>query len=226
MSSTELVEVLNEISAQCSMLRNKKPFFVVTVNPEFIMLAQDDPEFKKILNLADLAIPDGVGLKLAKSDLVIIPGRKLVEEILRTKKYKVFFLGGQNGVAAKMAKKYGGFFDEGEVNIKNPARNAEIVAKINSFRPDILLVAYGAPYQEKWLYANRRLLNARVLIGIGGVFDYLTGQAKLPPEWVNKAGLEWLWRLVHEPWRWRRQLSLVRFVLLQIFSPRRLLSSR
>jgi len=217
-SGTTSTEVLKEISAQCSMLRNKKPYFIVTVNPEFIMLAQDDPEFKNILNSADLAIADGVGLRLAGIKN-IIPGRKLVAELLK-KPYKFFFLGGQNGVAAEMAKKYGGASDHGEINIKNPVRNAEIIAKINKYKPDVLLVAYGAPYQEKWLYANCKLLNARVLIGVGGAFDYLTGKSALPPKFIETLGLEWLWRLVREPWRWRRQMNLVKFVLLQTFSPR------
>ncbi len=200
------------------------------------MLAQDDPEFKKILNSADLAIADGVGLRFAQQiqnlksqftnksqktnfkKLEIIPGRKLVEEILKLKKYKFFFLGGRNKVAEAMAKKYGGASDPGHDDIKSQIQNPKsqinlkIINKINNYKPDILLVAYGAPYQEKWLYANRYALNAKVAMGVGGVFDYLTGRAALPPEWINRLGLEWLWRLVHEPWRWRRQLSLIRFV--------------
>lgn len=200
--STELVEVLEKIA--------KEKLFIVTVNPEFVMLAQDDPEFKNILNNADLAIPDGVGLKLAGVKN-ILPGRKLVAELLK-KPYKFFFLGGKNGVAQEMAQKFGGAFDSGETDIKHPTRNAEIITKINKYKPDILLVAYGAPYQEKWLNANSQLLNARVRIGVGGAFDYLTGRSTVPPEWVNKIGLEWLWRLYHEPWRWRRQISLIRFV--------------
>lgn len=208
--STELVEVLTKIE--------KEELFIVTVNPEFVMLAQDDPEFKNILNNADLAIPDGVGLRFAQKTLNIIPGRKLVEEILKLNKYKVFFLGGQNGVAQEMAQKFGGAFGSGETDIKHPTRNAEIITKINKYKPDILLVAYGAPYQEKWLNANSQLLNARVRIGVGGAFDYLTGRSTVPPEWVNKIGLEWLWRLICEPWRWKRQLSLIKFVFLQTFS--------
>lgn len=210
--STEFVEVLTKI--------DKGVLFIVTVNPEFVMLAQDDSEFKNILNNADLAIPDGVGLKLAGVKN-ILPGRKLVAELLK-KPYKFFFLGGKNGVAQEMAEKFGGEFDSGETDIKHPTRNAEIITKINKYKPDILLVAYGAPYQEKWLNANSQLLNARVRIGVGGAFDYLTGRSIVPPEWVSRIGLEWLWRLYHEPWRWRRQLNLVKFVLLQTFSSLRL----
>lgn len=205
-SSTSASSVLAIINDQCQMSNKKNPFLIATVNPEFILEAQKDPEFKKVLNDFDLTIPDGVGLKFARHGLAIIPGRKLVEEILKLNKYKVFFLGGEDDVAQKMTLKYGGSYDKGEKNIKIPQRNSEIINKINKFKPDILLVAYGAPWQEKWLYANRHLLNAKVCIGVGGTFDYLTGKKSLPPEWVSKLGLEWLWRAIHNPRHWPRAL--------------------
>ena len=208
-SGTNMQEALGKIASE--------KLFVVTVNPEFVMLAQDDLEFKNILNNADLAIADGVGLKLAGLK-EIIPGRKLVEEIIKLKKYKIFYLGGQNGVAAEMAKKFGGESDPGHSDIRSqildPRENERIINKINNYKPDVLLVAYGAPYQEKWLDTNSQLLNARVRIGVGGTFDYLTGRKPLPPKWAP----EWLWRLAHEPWRWKRQINLVRFVLSLMFS--------
>lgn len=197
-NSTTMSEVLRKIG--------KKSLFIVTVNSEFIMLAQDDPEFKNILNNADLAIPDGVGLRFARPGLEIIPGRKLVEEILKLEKYKIFYLGGQDGVAEEMAKKFGGTFDPGEDDIKHPTRNQEIIKKINNYKPDILLVAYGAPWQEKWIWNNRKELKAKVCIGVGGTFDYLTGKTVLPPEWVSKLGFEWLWRAIRNPRHWPRAL--------------------
>ena len=211
-SSTSTSSVLEKVDE--FLQKNGKMKLVVTVNPEFVMLAHEDSEFKKILNSADLAIADGVGLKLAGVKNVV-PGRKLVEALLH-KGYKVFYLGSR--VATEMARKFGGGYDDGEIDIKKPLRNDEIVAKINKFKPDILLVAYGAPWQEKWLWANRQRLNAKVGMGVGGAFDYLTGRVSIPPEWLNKMGLEWLWRLVNQPWRWRRQLSLIRFCGRLIFS--------
>jgi len=208
-ASTELVEVLTKVDE--FVRKNHKLKLIVTVNPEFVMLAQEDEEFKKILNGADLAIADGVGLKLA-GVRNIVPGRRIVEALLQ-KGYKVFYLGSR--VASEMAKKYGGAYDDGEKSIRAGERESKrIVAKINKYKPDILLVAYGAPWQEKWLWANRSKIKAKVGMGVGGAFDYLTGRVKLPPEWINKIGLEWLWRLVHERWRWRRQLRLLRFVWL------------
>src|SRR3989339_1331130 len=208
-ASTELVEVLTKVDE--FVRKNHKLKLIVTVNPEFVMLAQEDEEFKKILNGADLAIADGVGLKLA-GVRNIVPGRRIVEALLQ-KGYKVFYLGSR--VASEMAKKYGGAYDDGEKSIRAGERESKrIVAKINKYKPDILLVAYGAPWQEKWLWANRSKIKAKVGMGVGGAFDYLTGRVKLPPEWINKIGLGWLWRLVHERWRWRRQLRLLRFVWL------------
>lgn len=129
-----------------------------------------------------------------------------------------------------MAEKYGGQYDDGHLDIRSQIldvrENARIIKKINNYKPDILLVAYGAPWQEKWLWNNRSMLNAKILMGVGGAFDYLTGKSMLPPIWVEQAGLEWLWRLVNEPWRWRRQINLVKFVYLvlceRIYGNRRL----
>lgn len=209
---TSMIQVLDQIDQICQS-SFKKPFFVVTVNQEFVMMAQHDLEFKKILNSADLSLADGVGLKFADPSLQIVPGRRLVEELVK-RNYRIFYLGGQGGVARAMARKFRGKSDPGESDIGHPRRNSEILAAINAYQPDILLVAYGAPWQEKWLYSNLSALRSKVVMGVGGTFDYLTGKAKLPPAWMANLGLEWLWRLVQEPRRWRRQLNLLRFVWL------------
>jgi N-acetylglucosaminyldiphosphoundecaprenol N-acetyl-beta-D-mannosaminyltransferase len=218
--STSTSSVLTMLEDKMGVKGFAKPYFVVTANPEIIMLVQDDSDYMKILNSADLVIADGIGLKLAGIKNVL-PGRVLVEKLL-SKKIKVFFLGGRDGVAQEMAKKYGGEYHQGHDDIKfqdtrYKKQNDEIVLKISKYKPDLVLVAYGAPWQERWIAQNIDKLQAKVVMGVGGTFDYLTGRKPVPPEWVNKAGLEWLWRLVHEPWRWRRQLALVRFVWL-IFS--------
>ncbi len=204
-------QVLEKIDQICRS-SFRMPFFIVTVNTEFIMLAQDDVQFKHILNSADLAIPDGVGLRLAGVN-TIVPGRKLVSALI-TNNYRSFYLGGQDDVARLMTAKFGGESDLGEADVKNPVRGAEILSKINKYSPDILLVAYGAPGQEKWIWNNKDKIKAKVVMGVGGTFDYLVGKVQLPPEWVNNLGWEWLWRLGHQPWRWRRQLNLLRFGLL------------
>jgi N-acetylglucosaminyldiphosphoundecaprenol N-acetyl-beta-D-mannosaminyltransferase len=165
-----------------------------------------------------LVVADGNGLRLAGARN-IVKGREVVEKILRLEKnYKVFYLGGKGGVSQKMAEMYGGEWDEGAQNIKFEIRNLKsisnirILNKINKYKPDLLLVAYGAPWQEKWLRAYSQELRAKVVMGVGGTFDYLAGKAKLPPKWMEKLGLEWLWRLIQTPGRWKRQVNLIRFL--------------
>jgi N-acetylglucosaminyldiphosphoundecaprenol N-acetyl-beta-D-mannosaminyltransferase len=218
-ASNGMQEALNIIGKKIAKKSHDKPLFVATVNPEFVMLAQGDEEFKRVLNSADLAVADGRGLLLADIKLKeVVPGRKLVSSLL-DRYYRTFFLGGKNGVAKEMAKRYGGEWDEGHDDIKSQIANCKlhinqrILNKINRCKPDILLVAYGAPWQEKWIAANLDKIKAKVVMGVGGTFDYLIGRAKLPPEWMEQMGLEWLWRLIQEPWRWRRQLNLLGFVV-------------
>lgn len=218
-TSTTMQEVLTKIGEICQKKTLSRPFFITTVNPEFIILAQDDADFKTVLNGSDMALADGAGLRFASRKLAeIIPGRKLVEALATEAKYrstyKIFYLGGKSGVAHKMAEMYGGEWDSGEENISKPSQNTEILAKIRKYDPDILFVAYGAPYQEKWIAANLDRIRARVVMGVGGSFDYLTGLTSTPPNWVNKIGLEWFWRLLHQPWRLKRQLKLIKFILL------------
>jgi N-acetylglucosaminyldiphosphoundecaprenol N-acetyl-beta-D-mannosaminyltransferase len=215
-ASTSIAIVLEKIDQICN-ISFKKPYFITTINPEILMIARQDPDYKSILNSADISVPDGNGLKLVKPDMTIIPGRKLVEHLVTSKKYRIFYLGGAPGVALAMATKYGGLGDSGEKDIKNPQDNKRIITKINNFKPDILLVAYGAPYQEKWLNANSKALRTKVMMGVGGSFDYLTGKAALPPQLIEKLGFEWLWRLTREPKRWKRQLILIKFALLTFF---------
>lgn len=211
-TSTSMKAVLTEIDGKCDNNTFVKPFFVVSANPEIIMAAQEDEDYKRILNSADLVFADGAGLRLAGVK-EIFPGRKLVRELLGKKKLKVFYLGGKFGVARQMAEKYGGEWDEGEKSIRaGEQENGRIISKINQYKPDLLLVAYGAPWQEKWIAANLPKIEAKVVMGVGGTFDYLTERVKEPPEWVSRVGFEWLWRLLHEPWRWKRQINLLRFV--------------
>lgn len=217
--SSRMDGVIMEINSKIQDTRHKglinRPFFVVTVNPEFVMAARKDLEFKEILNSADLSIADGGGLRLVNPELDVIPGRKVVEQLLGS--CKTFYLGGRDGVAREMAEKFGGEWDEGEKSIRvGELESLRILSKINKYKPDLLLVAYGAPWQEKWIYHNLDKLQAKVVMGVGGTFDYLTGRSKLPPKWMEKLGMEWLWRLIREPSRWRRQVKLVEYLWLVV----------
>ncbi len=85
----------------------------------------------------------------------------------------------------------------------------DCLKKINAARPDLLFVGFGMPKQEKWIYKNVKKLDAKGIMTVGGTFDYVFGKARLPPQWLEKPGLEWLWRLLHEPKRGSRILNAV-----------------
>jgi len=208
-------EVLNIITKQMDKKAYVMPYFVVTLNTEMLVNSEGDSEYKAILKNADLLVADTNGLRFL-GVRHIYPGRKLVKDLLKLRKHRVFYLGGWENVARAMAKKYGGVGYE-------KIEDLGVVNKINKYNPDLLLVAYGGgAKQEKWIASNLDKLKAKVVIGVGGTFNYLTGKAKLPPVWMERLGLEWAWRLYEEPWRWKRQLKLIRF--LQIYVSRRLIS--
>ncbi len=205
------------------------PNQVVTVNPEFIVAAQSDDDFRDILNASSLSLPDGVGLLWAARFL----GHPLQERITGTdtvqriaalaaqKGYNLFLLGAAPGVAvataARLCQTYPGLRIVG-THAGSPALEDEdkIVCLIQKAKPCVLFVAYGAPAQDKWIARNLERLGVPVAMGVGGAFDFISGRAKRAPRWLQRVGLEWLHRLLHEPWRWRRMLALPRFVWLVI----------
>ncbi len=198
-------------------------FSIFTANPELLVMTQKDQNLKEIVNSADLVIPDGVGLKYAakflhKKDLNIIPGRKLFLKLLslaRKNNRKVFFLGGRgikNVTAGPVLNENGEPISERDRKIE-----IEIIEKINKFKPDLLFVGFGMPKQEKWIYKNIKKLDVKGIMAVGGAFDYVFGKARLPPQWPEKLGLEWLWRLLHEPKRVLRILNAVIIFPLRVF---------
>jgi len=195
-----------------------EPRQLVTVNPEFVVEAQHDDEFRHIINTAALALPDGIGLLKAAKFLKTtplperVPGSDLVvrlAELSHQKGYRIYFLGAWEGVAqkavAKLKSRYPHFQVAG-VFAGSPAlaENETIVRRVLASHPDILLVAYGAPKQDKWIARNLAQLNIPVCIGVGGSFDFIAGVTKRAPVWIQNLHLEWLHRLILQPWRWRR----------------------
>ena len=94
-----------------------------------------------------------------------------------------------------------------------------IVARVRAVQPDMLFVAYGAPRQDLWIRRNLQRLEVPVCMGIGGTLDFVAGVAKRAPRWMRRVGLEWLYRLVQQPWRWRRMMVLPKFAWL-VFTSR------
>jgi N-acetylglucosaminyldiphosphoundecaprenol N-acetyl-beta-D-mannosaminyltransferase len=195
-----------------------QPHQLVTVNPEFVIEAQQDETFRQIINNAALALPDGIGLLKATRFLKTtplperVPGSDLVMRLAKLshqKGYRIYFLGAQAGVAQKAIEKLKQRYPHLEVAgfyAGSPAleENETIVKRILPTRPDILLVAYGAPRQDKWIARNLERLQIPVCIGVGGSFDFIAGTAHRAPAWLQRLGLEWLHRLLMQPWRWRR----------------------
>ncbi len=199
---------------------------VCTTNPEFLMVAQKDDNFRHILERADLCVPDGVGLLWAARRLgKHLPQRvtgsdgvPIIAEKAAEKGWKLFLLGAGEGIAQRTAEilqeRYPKLQIAG-VYAGSPAPEEEdsIVEMINRSGADILFVAYGAPKQDKWIARNAARLHVKMAMGVGGAFDFIAGVVPRAPLWMRNAGLEWLYRLYKQPWRIGRMLRLPRFVI-------------
>ena len=201
--------------------------FVITANPEFVMLARRDESLARTARDAQLVVADGSGIvaasRLLGDALPRVPGRLLVDAVvphLAQRRSPVFFLGAAPGVAeraaAELRRRAPGLVVAGvHAGSAEPEDDAVSVAWVRDSGAQVLLVAYGMPKQEQWIARNLASLPAvRLAIGVGGVFDQLAGVQKLPPAALHAIGLEWLWRLAREPRRWRRQRVLPLFALL------------
>jgi len=192
--------------------------YIVTPNPEFLVAAHKDTVFKKILNDADLSIPDGVGLKLSGKIKNTFSGTDFMEELIRVAAEKGFtagFLGGKDGVAEKCAERLKRKYP----TLKVSFTSADAEAKIPPL--DLLFVALGHIKQEKWIAANLDKIPVHLAMGVGGAFDYLSGRVPRAPKWMRDLGFEWLFRLIMQPWRIKRQLALgqyIRYLLAEYIS--------
>ena len=214
----DLVEFYQAAGIVCDWLKKNNKRYIVTPNPEFVAAAQKDEEFRQILTNADLSITDGRGIQLAARFLGMpvperIAGTDFMAELCKKfleLQIPVFLLGGENGSAEKCAKKLisdfsnlqiAGFFegDAGE------AGDTETANAINRTNAQVVFVAYGAPKQEKWIARNlHKLTNIKAAMGVGGAFDYISGNVSRAPIFMCKLGLEWLWRLFKQPRRFNR----------------------
>lgn len=241
-------EVLEYIVKNVENFRKK--LFVVTPNPEFLVLANKNFEFKNILNRADLASADGVGLMIAAKILgkplkERFTGVDIVKSLCREvaeKPITVGFLGGRGRVAEKTAEclvsKYpelkvsfiGGEWNNDGFDLAKKYQASSIKHQVGEKKRkkilntyylipdtvDILFVAFGCPKQEFWIDENLLKLPVKVAIGVGGAFDYISGKVPRAPSFIRAMGLEWLFRLIIQPWRWKRQLALLEFIWLVI----------
>lgn len=210
-------------------IRERKPRQVVTVNPEFVMAARRDAAFRDVLLRADLSLPDGVGLLLAarilgtplKERVTGVDTVMRVAALAAERGYRLYLLGAAPGVAeeaaARLTQANPGLRIVGTyAGSPAPEEEDAIVARVTAAAPDVLFVAYGAPKQDLWIARNLGRLGVPVAMGVGGAFDFIAGRAKRAPLWMQRMGLEWLHRLIHQPWRWRRMLALPRFLFAVI----------
>ena len=206
-------------------VRSGKPHHVFTADATGIMRAQDDPELLAIVRQADLSTPDGAGVltaghlrgfrlpeRVSGCDLV-----ELLSALAAERGFRVYFFGAAEGIARDAAEALGqrhpGLIVAG---IRNGYFTAEeepaLVAEIAAAHPDILFVALGIPKQEQFIRRHFTELAVPVMLGIGGSFDVLSGHLQRAPRWMQRAGLEWLFRLLQEPSRFPRMAALPRFL--------------
>lgn len=218
LSQATLKEVLEFI--YISLQKKEKKLFVVTPNIEILMFSRKNSDYQNVINRANLALPDSIGLFFAAKILGVslkerIPGVDLLENICREvskRPITVGFLGGGPGVALKtsecLSKKYPGLKISFAVE-EWPASKDKIKLK-----SDILFVAFGSPKQELWIAKNISKIDVRVAIGVGGSFDFISGRVVRAPVFIRKIGLEWLFRLIRQPWRIKRQMAIPKFMFL------------
>ncbi len=188
---------------------------LVTLNPEFLVEARSNREFKQVLNNAEVSTVDGVGLVFAGllwgkrlRRLTGVRLTKILAEYCANKNYRMYLLGGlgnSSEATAKVLRKecplleVSWFSGSENIAVETEAERQRVINRINDFKPHVLLVAYGSPQQDLWIERNRKELTAKLMIGVGGVFDYLSGQVPRAPKIFRALGLEWLVRLLTNP---------------------------
>ncbi|MGQ0570838.1 MAG: WecB/TagA/CpsF family glycosyltransferase [Armatimonadota bacterium] len=193
----------------------RAPAYVVTLNGALLVQAARDPTLRALVNGAGLVTADGIGVILAARILGVdlaerVAGIDLlvaVCQLAARSGYRIFLLGGAPGIAESTAetlrRQYPALNIVGaQHGFFRPNEEEAVCAQIRGARPDVLLVALGAPRQERWIQRWSAALDVPVSIGVGGSFDVLAGRVPRAPRWMQRAGLEWLYRAVREPRRW------------------------
>ena len=217
-----LDESITEIQ---KLLKQQNKGFIVTPNPEICLKAYKDKFLRRIIKKSFISIPDGFGLKIG----AIIFGKKLhslttgidlcweLLKLAEQNNYSILFFEGQPKIGERaievIKQKYPklkiNYFDPGRVDNKGNFENQNLISQINNFQPDIILVNFGCPKQEYFINNNIDKLETKLMLGIGGSLDFMAGRLKRAPKFWRKLGLEWLWRLIQEPNRWKRILKAV-----------------
>ena len=218
------VTMAEAVDRAMALLEREGPHLVVTPNAEIVQQARSDPEFAALIAQADLVLPDGVGVVYASKILGRplkgrVPGvdfaGALMDRMAKSSK-RLFLLGAKPGVAEEAARRltaqhpgltvcgvHDGYFQE----------DAPVVQAIREAGADVVFVCLGAPKQEKWAAAYGGETGARLLVGLGGSLDVFAGQVDRAPESWQRLGLEWLYRAIRQPSRFKRVAKLPGFLL-------------
>ncbi|MDQ0902967.1 MULTISPECIES: WecB/TagA/CpsF family glycosyltransferase [unclassified Paenibacillus] len=207
-------------------IEQRQPHQVITANPIMVMAAQDDPAYLSMMQRAELIVPDGTGVVWAAKyvgEPVVerVPGYDLIHELMKvgeSKGWKVYLLGASNEVIQAAAEKLRTAYPRVKlVGVRDgyfkDEQDAEVIQDIVDAAPDLLFVGRSAANQEPWIGKYKQQIGVPVMMGVGGSFDVLSGKLKRAPVLFQKLRLEWFYRLMQEPWRYKRMLLLPKFAL-------------
>lgn len=213
------------LSRIAAFAQTTTPHQIVTANTLMLLAAERDDELRELIESAALVIPESWGLYWASRHLRrplprFTPGIDLMTALCaqaRDTGRSVFLLGAEPGAAERSAERLvalfpglriagcrHGYFSRGE--------EAQVLSEIRSARPTYLFVGMSVPAQEKWIARRLAELQTPVVMGVGGSFDVLSGRLRRAPRWMRRLGIEWMFRLAQEPWRWRRIAQLPVFM--------------
>lgn len=225
-------ELLNALVREWMTVPAATGHVIVTPNPEFCVRATFDKKFRSLLAAADVRIPDGFGLVAIARVLWGVPLRRItgtdflfdVIQLAAENHLRIFFLGAESGVAKQAAERfqkiYPGFSIVGAESGDGPDSSggtAGVLVRLEATRPDVIIVALGAPQQERWIARYRGSLpRVRLFMGVGGALDYVSGSIPRAPYWLRRLGLEWVYRVWKQPQRLMR--ILVATVVFPVFA--------
>lgn len=237
-TKADILSVIEEYIHEGSGSIKKSPLAIATPNPEQLVLGTKDESFRLVLNRADVALPDGVGVVFAMNALrgvsiTRISGIDFLSDLVRLANKThttIGFIGGRNDVANKALLSLQSAYVELHGWSEQP-KEFDTVSDIQTFQMDkivrriidsqtkMVFVGLGAPKQEVFIDALKKQLIKEhagpiVLMSVGGSFDMIAGSIPRAPAWMQSIGFEWLYRLVGEPWRWKRQTAILRFLFL------------
>ena len=213
---------------------HRHPFaLVMSLNPEIFIIAQKNAHFRRVVQTSKYLLVDGSGVAIAARIMGIRGVRRYagvdfmsdVLKVARDRRLRVMLIGGRGNLAERIADCYSKEYPRLEIigltgieNILQPTAEEEerIFSIVADREPHIVFIAFGSPAQELWAYKNRARFGNTACAGVGGAFDFLAGETPRAPQWMRRAGLEWLFRLVRQPRRWKRQLKLVQFICMII----------